>query len=446
MATKETDHWLARYGSNYHAWRKERLDGKEVYLRPLGLVEWSFDTDGVDYGGRADMNALFTLEIRHTLSQEELRKRIALAWASLRLQHVMLQSRTYDDETGRRHFVIDIHETIEEILEETSKHVVWLEDLYDAIDGRELHRHCLNVARILDPSQCLSRLHVLPLVRLPSGNIELRFLINIAHEVSDGLTAYNWFTHFIRILNQPLSTIVSELNTFKSASSISTRLPPAQEDLYPPIAGSKARQRWFWAILRVFRHVRKPLPPTFTNPLRHPQRNSTFTPLPPTYSKLFDYTLSKSPPMNSFTVTASLSSTASSRMISLCRTSKISIGAGCFALAGLSMMALHERAHPDSTLPFSASFPLNPRAFFASPPVADSCMLSFSDGIVMPFLPSSLPIEGRFKLIAKQANRQLRMYQKRLKSGKVGTDGGLGLGEHSPGRLLANGYLFSTLR
>ena len=56
----------------------------------------------------------------------------------------------------------------------------------------------------------------------------------------------------------------------------------------------------------------------------------------------------------------------------------------------------------------------------------------------MPFLPSSLPVEGRFKLVAKHANRELRVYQKRLK-GKEGVVAGLD--KHSPGRLLATGYV-----
>lgn len=69
-------------------------------------------------------------------------------------------------------------------------------------------------------------------------------------------------------------------------------------------------------------------------------------------------------------------------------------------------------------------------------------MLAFSEGIVMPFLPSTLPIEGRFKLIARRANRELKVYQKRLKNAEVN----ISLEPHSPGRLLANGYLFQLER
>lgn len=58
----------------------------------------------------------------------------------------------------------------------------------------------------------------------------------------------------------------------------------------------------------------------------------------------------------------------------------------------------------------------------------------------MPFLSSDLPVEGRFKLVAKHANRELRVYQKRLKS--KGTTGTAGIfDKHSPGRLLAMGYV-----
>lgn len=58
----------------------------------------------------------------------------------------------------------------------------------------------------------------------------------------------------------------------------------------------------------------------------------------------------------------------------------------------------------------------------------------------MPFLSSELPIEGRFKLVAKHANRELKGYQKRLKGkGTAGTAGILD--KHSPARLLATGYV-----
>ena len=217
MAQSKAGHWLDRYANNYHAWKKDKLNGKTVYKRRLGFVESSFDIDGTDFGGRADMNALFTLEIRHKLSKEEIRRRITLAWASLRLQHVMLQSRMIENKTtGERNFAIEIEDSAGDILEETSKSIVWVDDLYDSVDGIELYRHCQNVARIIAPSQCLSRMHVLPLRPLLNGNFELQFLIIMAHQISDGLTAYNTFSHFLRILNTPAPDIEKEIDLFRT--------------------------------------------------------------------------------------------------------------------------------------------------------------------------------------------------------------------------------------
>jgi hypothetical protein len=447
MTPSKAEDWLARYANNYHAWKSETSKGRTFFERPLGLVESSFDVDGTDFGGRADMNALFTLEIKHTLpSKEEFRKRIALSWASLRLQHVMLQSKVHqDEESGKRSFVIDVQNSKEEVLEETLRSIVWVEDLYPSVDGHLLHRHCMNVGRVIDPSQCLSRMHVLPLRPLPNGNFELQFLIIMAHQISDGLSAYNWFSHFLRILNTPASDVEQEIEISRTSKSISTRLPLAQEDLYPRVATNKARERWFWAILRVLRAVAKTMPPTFVNPLRRERRLEAKT-FPPTFSKLFDYSEEKKVPMNSGYCGAELSKKASGQLIRLSKSAGVSVGAGCFALAGLAMMEIEEKRHANipeaERRPFAASFPLNPRAFFGFTTPPDSCMLAFSDGVLMPFLPSSLPIEGRFRLTSKAVNRQLRVYQKRLKTAEVN----ISLEPHSAGRLLANGYLYQIER
>ncbi|KAF2707543.1 hypothetical protein K504DRAFT_492220 [Pleomassaria siparia CBS 279.74] len=448
MAQNNPHDWLSRYANNYHAWTQETSNGRILYKRPLGLVESSFDIDGNHFGGRADMNALFTLELRHALpSKDDLRRRITLAWASLRLQHVMLQSRIHEEKkTGKRTFVVDVQGSREEVIEETIKSIIWVDDYYDEVDGLDLHRHCQNVARIIEPSQCLAKMHVLPLRRLPNGNYELSFLIIMAHQISDGLTAYNWFSHFLRILNSPASDIEKEIDIARTPESIGTRLPHAQEDLYPAVATNKARARWFWAILRVLRYRAKGMPPTFVNPLRRDERLPGAVSYPPIYSKLFDYSESKKPPMNSSHVEAALSKTASDRLIALSRSAKVSVGAACFALAGLAMMEIEEARHPNipdsERRPFAASFPLNPRAFFGFNTPPESCMLAFSDGIVLPFLSSSLPIEARFRLTAKQANRQLRVYQKRLKTAAVN----ISLEPHSSGRLLANGYIYAIER
>ncbi|KAH6879091.1 hypothetical protein BKA58DRAFT_109609 [Alternaria rosae] len=440
----EQGHWLDKYATNYAEWKlSDNADGTWLFKRPLGLVETSFDSDGAYYGGRADMTALFTLAIQHKFFKTELRRRIVLAWTSLRLQHPLLLARVNDDqETGRRGFAVDVPDSQDSAIQDVEKSIVWIEESYEEVNDKELYHHAYNVTRIIEPTKCLSKLHVLPLRQLPDGTYELRFLIVIAHQISDGLSAYSWFSHFIRILNQPSQDILTDIESLRMPEKIKIVLPAAQEDLYPPIAGNKARQRWFWALIRVLRHVKKGgLPPTFTNPLRREKRLEEPVPLEPKFAEIFDYSPSSRPPMSCGHVAASLSPAASARLISLCRSANVSIGAGCFALAGLAMMAIHEKHSPSTNHPpFTASFPLNPRAFFVNPPPPDSCMLAFSEGIVMPFLSSDLPVEGRFRLVAKHANRELRVYQKRLKGkGKTSTAGILDKG--SPGRLLATGYI-----
>jgi hypothetical protein len=443
-------HWLDRYSNNHHPWTPSPSNnepsnaGIKSFTRPLGLVETSFDTDGTYYGGRADMTATFKLGIAHTLSLTQFRKRIVLAWTLLRLEHVLLKSRITVSETRGKCFTVDVPPSIDAAIQEVENNVVWFEDHgFDAsLDEQDLHHHALNVSRIVEPTECLSKLHVLPLKRLADGTWELSFLIVIAHQISDGLSAYNWFSHFIRILNTPLHTIEEDIEKAIHAEKIRGKLPPAQEDLYPKVSGNRARQRWFWAIMRVMRHVKRSMEPTFENPLRREKRLEGAIELPETYGKVFDYSAEKRPPMSCGHVAASLSPAASARLISICRDINVSIGAGCFALAGLSMMSIHESRYPGSTSTsqpaFGASFPLNPRAFFDTQPQPDSCMLAFSEGIIMPFLPSTLPVEGRFRLVAKHANRELRVYQKRLKDKSAGLGG---FDKHSPARLLATGYL-----
>lgn len=131
----------------------------------------------------------------------------------------------------------------------------------------------------------------------------------------------------------------------------------------------------------------------------------------------------------------------------LCRTAGASIGAGCFALAALVMMMLEERLHPltpaSQRRPFVGSFPINPRPFLAGKPTTgaeDSLMLAFSDGLALPFLPSDLPVEGRFKLLARQADRQLRTFQKKKRSREEQVH----LGSRSPSQLIPRLYIGSV--
>lgn len=87
-------------------------------------------------------------------------------------------------------------------------------------------------------------------------------------------------------------------------------------------------------------------------------------------------------------------------------------------MVGVCMMEMHERQSPEIPLSerkvFIPGFPLNPRAFFGGNSEPDSMMLAFSDGIALPFLSARLRVAGRLKLLARQAQRQLSVYQKRL--------------------------------
>lgn len=67
-------------------------------------------------------------------------------------------------------------------------------------------------------------------------------------------------------------------------------------------------------------------------------------------------------------------------------------------------------------------------------------MLAFSDGVTLPFLPRNLDFRGRFKLLGKQAHKQLRQYQKRKRSAEEE----LHLGSRSPSQLIPALYC-STL-
>ncbi|CAI6286157.1 unnamed protein product [Periconia digitata] len=483
------EHWLSRYATNYHKWTLTRSPQGQAsfFSRPLGLVELSFDFDGTQFGGRADMNISLSLEIATSLpSRAALRERIALAWTCLRARHVLLMSRVRDGENGRREFVVDVPETnagVEGVVEKVGEEIVWVDEWYGAgeVDEEEFYKHCLNVGRVVDVSRNCSKLHVLPARRVRrSANeeggggglerFEISLVIVVAHQTSDALAAYTWWSDFMRLLNTPETELKASLETLLTVDGIESRLPPAQEDLYPiPVASSgkgppsRARLRWYWAVIIVLRSLRRPLPKTFSNPLLRRERLTTPMSLPKRYPQVFDYSPTSAPPMNSGHISARLSHAASARMIQLCRSIGVSIGAGCFALAGLAMMEMqHEKqlaaadgaqqpqqVDDSSTLPFTASFPLNPRPFYglATPVVPDSCMLAFSEGIVMPYLPSSsssaLPIETRFKAVAKCANAELKTYQKRRPAGHSQGSGTAGtiLDPHDPTRLLATGYI-----
>jgi hypothetical protein len=412
----------------------------DCFKRPIGLVEAFFDNDVAQLGGRSDVHSLLNLEVRTCLGPNDVKKRILLAWANLRVQHVLLRAfLEHDQGTGLRRFVVRVPSTGNTALEEAAALTTFLDDVYPNADLTYFFEHSINTGRIVPDTKSISCLFVFPLRATKTGTFKLTLLQFAGHIAFDGLTTFNWSSHFVHLLNQGNDQLLQQLETFTKPERIKTLLPPAQEDLYPTIPGSIARQRWFWAILRVLRHVRKPLPSAFPNPLRFAKRPPSCLPLLPKYPKLLDYTPSHQPPLQTGSMTFILSSSSSKRLISLCRAVNASVGAGCFALVALVMMHLEAQLHPHIPLserkPFIASFPLNPRPFFDynSPP--DSCMLAFSDGIVLPWLPTDSDLEARLRLLARRAHRELRKYQKRVRDPVVG------LAPHSVLMLIASGYL-----
>lgn len=235
------------------------------------------------------------------------------------------------------------------------------------------------------------------------------------HQISDGLTNYTWLSHFLRLLNSPIHLLEIQIKSLLDPRIRIGKFPAPQEDLYTPVSGTRARQRWYWAILRVMRHTRRPLPPCFQNPLRREQPLTSAEAMQPLYPKVLNY--SKKPPLNTFTVEAHIPSHLARKLTRLCRQAQASIGAGSFTLTAMVMMAIYEQQQPDVSsnerLPFIGGFPVNPRPFFSHHLDPDSLMLAFSDGVVLPFLPSHLDFGKRFRLLVRQAHRQLRRFQKR---------------------------------
>lgn len=252
---------------------------------------------------------------------------------------------------------------------------------------------------------------------------------------------------FVKILNESPEELNRGIAGSIRPEIMELHLPPPQEALYPSIPGSKARQRWFWAITRILRHVRTPLPVGFENPLRRRSPRKEAIPLSPVYSAVLDY--SKQPVVNTFPVHVHISVASTQRLQRIAKEAKASMGAGIYALSAIVMMELYEEQYPHITPEnreaFITGFPLNPRAFFNHHNDPDSLMLAFSDGISLPFLSSCLPLEGRIRLLARQAQRQLATYQKRAKP--KGQDATLQyLTSRGSGLVLANQYLSSVER
>jgi hypothetical protein len=444
--------WLRRYATGYHRWQQAHHGGATVFYRPLGVVEKGFDSDGVYHEGRADINLAMSFEIKTTKTGPQLRRHVLLAWTNLRLRHALLSATAVAPadymnpdarRKGDRFFAIVRPTGLEHALSLAQDPLVFLSDHYPSVDPDKLYFHAQNVARAFDPQESLVKVMVLPPETSGRGCCSLRFLFVEAHQISDGLTNANWTGDFKQLLNTKSQDLESAIPSL--VSTLHERLPPPQEDLYPPVSGPRARQRWFWAITLVLRHVQTPLPPAFQNPLRRPIPLKASAPDLRKFDRVLDY--SRVPPLNAGTVVAHIGSNGTRRLHRLCREVGCSIGAGSFVLAGIVMMEIHEKRFPDIPLrerqAFIGSFPINPRPFFNHKARPDSLMLAFSDGVVLPFLPSHLDLDGRIRLLVRSAQRQLSRYQKRPRNDRHDVTADLleYMGPRGAGRVIPMTYL-----
>ncbi|KAK4507821.1 hypothetical protein PRZ48_001556 [Zasmidium cellare] len=392
------------------------------------------------------MNVLLTLLIKNNLSEEDFRERLLLAWTRLRCLHTLLQARTIHDERSDfapngRFFAVDVHGSMSQAIEDAGKHLVFVGDHYPhGVDVEDFYRHVMNVGRVVDADVALGRAFVLPIEK--EGVLKILFVLG--HQIADGLSSYVWMRDFVKILNEEVPVLKGRLRESIRVEDVRKRLPLPQEALYPPVPGSLARQRWFWAITRILRHVRRPLPMGFSNPLRRDYPREEAIPLSPTYSRILDYT--RTPLLNTYPLFVHISAQNTHRLHTLCKSVSATLGAGIYALAALVAMELHQQRYPlEAREAFITGFPLNPRAFFNHHNDPDSMMLAFSDGIALPFLSADLPLAGRLKLLARQAQHQLASYQKRAKP--KGHDATRQyLTSRGAGLVLANQYLFSLDR
>ena len=445
--------WLAQYASNYHYWRVAQHQGKRIYYRPLGFVENAFDSDGVYHEGRADVHAVLKLKAKIRCSEEDLRGRITAAWAVLQLHHGLLQAKALDRQeymdqdvssNRDRFFVVESPASTDTALQVARDSLIFVGNHHERVDQNDFHYHAQNVGRVLDEKRGLSKLLVLPWSQNSDSTTSLQFEGVMGHQITDGLSNANWIAHFIRLLNTSTSSLLASIPAL--IKNMHKSLPVAQEDLYPPVSGNLARRRWFWAVTLVLRHVRKPYPSAFPNPLRRATPlPETITP-PRTYASVLDY--DRRPPLNTATSTLRLSYTSTQHLHRLCRSVSCSIGAGCFVLVALSMMNMHTFRHPSIPphirAPFIGSFPINPRPFFPVPSEPDSCMLAFSDGIVLPWLSPSLPLDGRIRLLLRSAHRQLSRYQKRVRV--EDSDARVYMSSRGAGRVVAMNYVSAVER
>jgi hypothetical protein len=296
-ATRNLPCWLSRYANGYHQWHSLRKNEYLFHYRPLGLVESFFDIDGTDFEGRADLNAHLILESRCSLLDEALKQRIRLPWTVLRTQHPLLAARARagsgflpgtDNEIHDRYFVVEELRSPQEAVQHATETMTFVGDYYPHVDVQDFYQHLMNTKRALDSAKALAKLFILPLEPLSQRTHCFQTILVAAHQITDGLTIHRWHSHFLDLLNLGNAELEQQLTSLCSHSVVS-RLPPAQEDFYPPIRGTMARQRWFWAVSRILRHTRRPPPSSFPNPLRRATTLAEATPMPPTYSSVLSY-------------------------------------------------------------------------------------------------------------------------------------------------------------
>lgn len=434
-------YWLELQKADRYLWQNI---GNRRYFRRMGVVESLFDGDGEYWCGRADLHQNVRFEVKTNLSESDLKERLILAWTLMRHSHVLLSSKalfTQGSEGQKwteKGFVYDWPLNIETAVEETRSQVIFVADQYPDLDAADFFHHVMNTGRAIDSRVSLSRLYVMAFRNTSKNTIELHLIPILAHQITDGLTTYRWINHLSYIMNTSLEELTHSLRQlFDSEEDMRKRLPPAQEALYPVRSLSRARERWHWLLTRILRYVRRPPPASFQNPLRRDKVLSEARSFPEKYERVLNY--GHTPPLNAGHVGADLYGRSVQNMRRLCKEAGISIGSGCFTLVAMVMMQLEEQRTPEidlaERLPFVGSFPVNPRPFFSGEPTTgneNSCMLAFSDGVTLPFLPRDLDFVGRFRLLGRLAHRQLRQYQKKKKS----LEEEIHLGSRSPSQLI----------
>lgn len=181
-----SEHWLGRYGHGHHAWR--RL-GDRSWKRPIGVVESSFDLDGRDFEGRADVTGLITLTVRSQLSYALLRRKLLLAWANVRARHTLLSARTVAGPSHEeRFFLVETPLEESEALRQSEETMIFIQDVYpgESVEVEDLLLHCYNGGRVLVPEVHLAKIFIAPIKSAVGGLSTLQFIMVSAHEITDG--------------------------------------------------------------------------------------------------------------------------------------------------------------------------------------------------------------------------------------------------------------------